>query len=1107
MQERKSSLNTDNLQAVLDANGAQKGQQQYWTPPEIASALCSAFGRTRYAIADLQCGNGALLNAASNATTKSRLGVDIDPRSRSKERITIIGDCVEIHSLLREADVKFPLVLANPPFGVRWPVAKLPVGARYFADGRELVDSTVGAWVMANESLAKGGEGYMICNAATRERLLVPGAPFMRRVWLVLEMPNFFPGVSDKLRMEVVFFAECHYSELEQRVVRLAEPSPQLIHETVRREMRGGYAFYKSQSWKNYSSTDEANADETIRRFFAVREEWLRREAEREGARPKWNIWLERGKIKTYLTPFQEVSATVPRHLAEELHRLNGKSPVELAVLRETRDALTRAVSCEWWRVHPNVKAAVEGGLRDYHALRAPFNKPSNAQAIAWLDEEDRITANRNVANAGVTWFSAGKSYKIESRTFEGRKIELRPRVGDSTTEEVLVTGQELMLIVTSDTGQRVAFTQHALDLENRAETEGLQDIDASQTLFDLMEWFVIPDVKDLAELNAKRFAENLSALADIEQSARPAIPVPATPGMARANFKKEPLTTTNQQPTKGEIIKLMKTKKNTGIDRFPTGHNRTGAVKRECRNEPTPTAPAETVAPKSEMEKKIAEETAKILVRVTPLYKCGNLIHVEKRGDSWGYVDRNNFWYDTGDAFALKEILSKENRQTVARAECEATLELDETEATGEPEPESDSKENALPEDTQITAEEPAPEQENPATPPPESPNEKPEAPVAENPAQITTPNGGTHDVSPLSDSINEWHRSAADEKARKAKLPPGMKTLPLINLRLKGRCDAGLVLLEDAKSNFRPPKEILKAMAPAICKDKNRFVLTKVFDDKERGAWVATTGRVLYSAPAPEGGRTEENDIWFLKEEEGKFPAYEGVIPKNDVKVKVSLGFADAESLTRSCAAAIKANVAFGEKSPTKPAVSVGLEFLGKGEKKPLTTLFPPVAIRDALAFMFQGWSGVSDTRRVVIEYRGFSPEPLTFRDEANPIRFAIVMPLHGDMDGALYCLAGTFGTDRFSTYLGAAAVTNRNEVPTPKPTEPVSETPATALPDEPQASHNVVHFVPELQNQVRTAQENQSSNQTSQPSTERKSYRELLSQLVRAGRIANA
>ena len=135
--------------------------------------------------------------------------------------------------------------------------------------------------------------------------------------------------------------------------------------------------------------------------------------------------------------------------------------------------------------------------MREYHAVRASFVPLNPIQRLAYLDEEDAI---RCKASGGG--FTEGQCYPIVTETFEGRKHEMRQRAAGKP-ELVLVTGQELVIHISDDDGQRHSYTQFT-PTEEEAETRPATAF--HHTLPELVAQFEIPPQADVATLNPARF-------------------------------------------------------------------------------------------------------------------------------------------------------------------------------------------------------------------------------------------------------------------------------------------------------------------------------------------------------------------------------------------------------------------------------------------------------------------------------------------------------------------------------------------------------------------------------------------------------------------------
>jgi len=537
--QRGQKLHFDNLDEVLKSSPRARklGQQQFETPSLLAEALMRPLPATRVCVADLQCGHGALLRAAAQTCperdTRTLLGLDIDPTAEipdfaSKQPIqrgTVCADFTRFVPLLLAVKARFDLLVLNPPFSLQWDIADLREREWTMVNGRlELAnaaiphsalrtptfDSTLATFEVAHRLLSKRGEGLLICNAATCDRLLVPHA-LWRKTWLRLTMPNPFPGVLKSMEISVVYFAAGHRGQAPLEV-RAADTMPGTITRALDFAAANRHKLIEGDTVKK---THEAYWG-TTREWEAAEGEWKRLTDAEFAERNGWNIRLSPldGTVKTYLTPFQDLTGDVPQATVDALRKIEGQHPAALVVQRVSRKALVLAAQGGIWRVQPAVATAVAEAMRNYNAVRAPLRPLGPVQRLGYLDEEDGIRCERPPGLG----FTAGQSYPIESETIAGRKVEMRPhwRRGEKgDKEKVLVTGQELLLRIKDANKEWHAFTQYPLGAEQERERPEKH----FHLLSELVECFHIPDVPDIAQCHPAEFAEYQRRLRALEHA------------------------------------------------------------------------------------------------------------------------------------------------------------------------------------------------------------------------------------------------------------------------------------------------------------------------------------------------------------------------------------------------------------------------------------------------------------------------------------------------------------------------------------------------------------------------------------------------------------
>jgi predicted RNA methylase len=456
--ESRQSLTTDSdLQDVLDSagNAARTGLQQFLTPERLAAALAIPLPKAREVAVDFTAGNGALLR---NMGARQCLGVDLDakaigtaaetlhPDGLAQSWATATADFTKLFGLLADVDCKFDLIGLNPPFSMQWDKSRFNAlatsecravrevfGAAVDTSHQspvtshkpKTIDSTLASLLAALDRLTPAGEGYILGNESTFTRLL--GAPdgsdaihapcrqLREHVWLWLSLPDgTFPTAN--LRPAVLYFARGHSTpvnspifqltvpdygdggklgaaEARARAVSIAHAAAQTLSSIPQQRftLRHGQSLHAAQSFHSG----------TVERWRACLAEY-RTAVNGAKSAHEFNLWIEGGKIKRHLTPFQNFSGKIPKKDADALNQLHNQSPFALVMQKATRLALLRAVRGEAdgknpWRVDPQLATAVDSAMRGYHAARAPLYTPNKTQALGWLDEEDAITCTADL--------------------------------------------------------------------------------------------------------------------------------------------------------------------------------------------------------------------------------------------------------------------------------------------------------------------------------------------------------------------------------------------------------------------------------------------------------------------------------------------------------------------------------------------------------------------------------------------------------------------------------------------------------------------------------------------------------------------------------------
>jgi predicted RNA methylase len=561
----KTQIAPNCIQSLLDSasNAAAKGLAQYLTPPEWSRALAQALPRFRPVLVDLHCGAGNLLRGAARPSTDSLLGCDIDGSAIATtpslhHSITprlVAADVAKLYPLLKQVHFAADCFVLNPPWDLhqyRAPLAALAQShlssvreAFQAHDGRtsrDTIDSTVAALCLALDLCTVAGEGFLIANESTLQRLILgPDAPHRAlapHIWahLVIEgnicAPST-PSTPSTFQTGVVYFAADH----DQGISNALEDNyqPPLINslsqcESVcatlhknRLDLRTGCEI------KSYGYTDT-----TTHLWLAVAEEWRRITS--SASHPSYNLWLSDGIICTNLSLFDNASGRVDKQQAEALHSLGGKRPIQLVMQREQRRALERAAFGTTWRVDCALQTAVKEAVVQYQKVRAPLYPLSPIQRLGYLDEQDEIVCRKDLFSttpplhhSNTPSFRSDRRYALRSTTVavkrDGEKLNERGQ-----HDHVQWDGQELAFFITDDSGVERVFMEARLrskdiriSILKPGEKPGQQDEDNIElcpidfTLHDLVEHFEIPEVPDVARVNPQGYQHNLNLLKEIE--------------------------------------------------------------------------------------------------------------------------------------------------------------------------------------------------------------------------------------------------------------------------------------------------------------------------------------------------------------------------------------------------------------------------------------------------------------------------------------------------------------------------------------------------------------------------------------------------------------
>jgi hypothetical protein len=418
-----SSIPASCVQEVLESasNSADKGVSEFSTPLALGKILRIPLPQSIEVLTDLTGGRGQLIAGVADGTTRHGLICEIQPTTSVKadrpayaplEWSRITGDLCLVYDLLKMADWQGDCFVLNPPWSLHWYKERLSqlsqsdwptVTKCYHAIdpqvGWNKIDSTIGTWLMAMDRCTQRGEGFVIANESTLERLVfghnAPYRGLRQHVWLRVVLDGNPMTESDtdawgnEAQTGIVYWAKDHYTGPQMTlwdIKTLAQLEQQLkVVPDCRFRLREGlsmvYSHYGHQG--------------TVKTWEAVREEWM---ARRKSKRTDFNIWLENGdQICCQLSRFDEVTASVCKRDAKALFELHNQTAMGLVCQVATRQALQRAVNGTTWRVSPDVPAMVEKCIAEYQAVRAPIVPLSDTMRIGYIDETDMIVCKKDM--------------------------------------------------------------------------------------------------------------------------------------------------------------------------------------------------------------------------------------------------------------------------------------------------------------------------------------------------------------------------------------------------------------------------------------------------------------------------------------------------------------------------------------------------------------------------------------------------------------------------------------------------------------------------------------------------------------------------------------
>ena len=462
----RSGVRSENLQELIDAGASgpkavfQHGQQQYQSPEWLAEA-CAALmpGRPDYAF-DPQCAGGNLVKAVHVGI--GRLGCEIDNAFAKAEKATganaqgyrigvpqevsrITASCVRLGDVLDELlpDLRFPCIVANPPFGLRW---KLAAGGT--------IESTDWTWRFIKARLAEGGSGFFIASSKTIEELRIPEDPL---VYLYQKFPAGGIWTDVSVAIGIVHYQKLPALQYGVGVtphVRIDHLWPQVptkdeIIAALSPRLRHRYfSPYTPSLVRDWTTAGEVIADDTR-------------------DRPKYNIYLDaEGMLRTYLST--RAGLKVDYGEVSKLARINNCHPLTLTTERETRTLLHTYLTDGRYTIEPAAKIAISKALAEVLSLSCPIRPVNDYQMVAYADEYEKMECKAKAPPGVQIALTVGKFYEIRTGTYKFSEKFTRKKIHyDETTEETTqedhecyLSGEDRYIEITDDTRRNHQFME-----------------------------------------------------------------------------------------------------------------------------------------------------------------------------------------------------------------------------------------------------------------------------------------------------------------------------------------------------------------------------------------------------------------------------------------------------------------------------------------------------------------------------------------------------------------------------------------------------------------------------------------------------------------------
>ncbi|MCG3144179.1 MAG: hypothetical protein HONDAALG_01572 [Gammaproteobacteria bacterium] len=447
----------------------EKGLQQFFTPEPVAQWI-SRVTLLGQPVLDPTAGSGNLLQPHS---TGNRYGIEIDKDWTGKDcnYEAIQADLQQVYPLARRIGLTFPLIVANPPFGITWQEPSINEGKN--------TNSTVLCYQYCLQLLDEYGQGVLICGRDRLDREVLP-LEESQHIYAIVDVPDLF-GKDVDLPCSIAFFAQTRREPISDPF-RIERKACDLDEDLARR-------LY-NERYQTCTMLNLYQQSEVQRLWKALRDEVRNRKHADD--HPEYNLTLKARRIHIHFRAYQEIAFhRHDRHLLQMVKNLDGLNPTYFAVNRGFWKDCDKLIESGYLTIDPVAKIAIEKIINESDLSTCPLYPIKPQQRLGFLTDADTVLCTQSHLEMGL---ESGKRYAVFARSRVQTEHGKKPNVnlsGEVEMQEYKKTRKVLEIRITPDEGH-----------------DALRFTESEEHLKFLVEHFDMPDPGNLGS----RFPEKVEA-------------------------------------------------------------------------------------------------------------------------------------------------------------------------------------------------------------------------------------------------------------------------------------------------------------------------------------------------------------------------------------------------------------------------------------------------------------------------------------------------------------------------------------------------------------------------------------------------------------------